>query len=88
MNDIKETEFDRIDKSIDVIGAYSPCLEATVRDAVEKMQTNQVLQVLNTDKVAAEITIPYYCDRMGYPYELRQLDESMFEILIRKVEMK
>ena len=43
---------------------------------------------MNTDKVAAGITIPYYCDRMGYPYELRQLDESLFEILIRKVEMK
>ncbi len=88
MNHVKETEFEKIDKSIDVIGAYSPCLEAMVRDTVKKMHTNQVLQVLNTDKVAAEITLPYYCDRMGYPYELRQLDESLFEILIRKVEMK
>ncbi len=88
MNEAKEMEFEKIDRSIDVTGTYNPCLETMVRDTLEKMQTNQVLQVLKTDRVAAEITIPYYCDRMGYPYALRRLGESLFEILIRKVEMK
>jgi len=81
-------EFEGIDKSIDVIGTYSPYPEIKVRDTLKEMEANQILQVLNTDRVAAEITIPHYCDQMGFPYKIEQLGESLFEVLIRKVEME
>jgi TusA-related sulfurtransferase len=79
--------FDKVDRAIDLIGSYSPCPEIIVRNTLKEMEEKEVLQVLNTDQVAAEITIPHYCDLMGYPCKLERLGESLFEILIRKLEI-
>jgi TusA-related sulfurtransferase len=81
-------EFRKINKSVDVSGAYSPYPEIRVRDTLKEMKGNQVLKVLSTDKVASEITIPRYCEHRGYPCKVEQLADSQFEVFIQKVDLE
>lgn len=66
-------------KRLDVRGKLSPFPEIEVREAMKGLGDWHILEVLADDALAAEVTIPRYCERKGYAYQV------VFEDTLRKV---
>jgi TusA-related sulfurtransferase len=75
-----------VDKSIDIQGKICPYTLIETRDAVKDLSAGQVLEVLVDHPPAATETIPNFCRKKGYPYQVIELGEKRFRILIQKKE--
>ncbi len=75
-----------VDKTIDIQGKICPYTLIETRDAVKTLASGQVLEVLVDHPPAATETIPNFCRKKGYPYEVVDLGEKRFRVLIKKEE--
>jgi tRNA 2-thiouridine synthesizing protein A len=75
-----------VDKTVDIHGKICPYTLIETRDAVKTLASGQLLEVLVDHPPAATETIPNFCRKKGYPYEVIDLGDKLFRVLIQKEE--
>ncbi len=75
-----------IDKTVDIQGKICPYTLIETRDAMKTLGGGQVLEVLVDHPPAATETIPNFCRKKGYPFEIIDLGDKHFRLLIQKEE--
>lgn len=75
-----------IDKTVDIQGKICPYTLIETRDAVKTISGGQMLEVLVDHPPAANETIPNFCRKKGYPFEVIDMGEKRFRVLIKKEE--
>lgn len=75
-----------VDKTVDIRGKICPYTLIETRDAVKTLSNGQLLEVLADHPPAATETIPNFCRKKGYPFEVIDLGEKRFRVLIKKEE--
>jgi len=81
---IEKTALEDVHRRLNVIGQYSPFPELRVRDVLREMPTGQTLAVLTDGQVAATMTLPRFCEKMGYRYKVQKVDQDQWQVHIEK----
>ncbi len=72
-------------ETLDVLGRVCPYPLVLTKKTVEKMASGGLLKVLCDAPASAEDTIPKYCEKRGFPFEVAKLeDKGYWEIYIQK----
>jgi tRNA 2-thiouridine synthesizing protein A len=70
---------------LDVLGRVCPYPLVLTKKTMEKAPGGTLLKVLCDAPASAEDTIPKYCEKQGFEYELIKLeDKGLWEIFIKK----
>jgi TusA-related sulfurtransferase len=77
-------DFDSIDRTVDVRGQICPYPIIEIKAALKKLAEGQVLELLTDHEPAVRTTVPAFCGKVGYPYDVRALDRKNWRALIRK----
>jgi tRNA 2-thiouridine synthesizing protein A len=73
------------DKTIDLKGRVCPYPLVISKNAIEEMQSGQVLKILCDAPPSAEDTIPRWAEKRGYKFEVIKLgEEGSWELFIEK----
>jgi len=75
-----------IDKVYDISGMICPYTVLETREALKPMEVGQVLEVLSDYKPAATESIPNFCTKKKYPFEVIENSDGTYRILIKKEE--
>ena len=75
---------EKADFAIDVRGQICPYPLIMIKQAMEKMAVGQVLEVLTDYEPTVHTTIPGFCEKKGYPFEIREDGKNGWLALIRK----
>ncbi len=71
--------------TLDVLGRVCPYPLVITKKTLEKASPGTLLKVLCDAPASAEDTIPKYCEKQGFTYELIKLeDKGYWEIYIKK----
>lgn len=82
MADLKSKEPTQV---LDVLGRVCPYPLVITKKTLEKTAGPTLLKVLCDAPASAEDTIPKYCDKQGFPFELIKIeDKGYWEIFIQK----
>ncbi|NOX20485.1 MAG: sulfurtransferase TusA family protein [Nitrospirae bacterium] len=82
MSDLKSME---PTDTLDVLGRVCPYPLVLTKKKLEKMNSGDLLKILCDAPASAEDSIPRYCEKQGYPYEVVKLeDKGYWEIYIQK----
>ncbi len=82
MPDLKSQEPTQV---LDVLGRVCPYPLVMTKKTIEKAPSGTLLKVLCDAPASAEDTIPKYCEKQGYEYELVKIeDKGYWEIYIKK----
>ena len=76
--------FTKADKVIDVCGQICPYPQIITKAALKKLRPGDVLEVKIDYEPAVRTSIPAFCDKKGYPYEIRQIDKQIWLAVIQK----
>ncbi|MBI4299909.1 MAG: sulfurtransferase TusA family protein [Chloroflexi bacterium] len=76
----------KVDETLDVRGLICPYPLIEAREKLKTMRKGQVLEVISDYKPAAETTIPYFCQKKGYPVEIIQEAESLWRLYIERTD--
>lgn len=76
----------QIDKVYDISGKICPYTVLETREALKLMAPGQVLEVLSDYKPAATESIPNFCTKKNYPFEVIKNGDGSYRILIKKEE--
>lgn len=72
-------------ETIDIRGKVCPYTLILTKKALEETDSGDVLKVICDHAPAAEDTIPRYCEKQGYEFEVVKIeDKGVWEIYIRK----
>ncbi len=72
-------------ETLDVLGRVCPYPLVLTKKTLEKAAGGTLLKVLCDAPASAEDTIPKYCEKHGYEFELIKLeDKGYWEIFIKK----
>ncbi|MBI5195144.1 MAG: sulfurtransferase TusA family protein [Nitrospirae bacterium] len=72
-------------ETLDVLGRVCPYPLVLTKKTLEKAAAGTILKVLCDAPASAEDTIPKYCEKHGYEFELIKLeDKGYWEIFIKK----
>jgi tRNA 2-thiouridine synthesizing protein A len=72
-------------ETLDVLGRVCPYPLVLTKKALQKLESGDVLKVLTDAPASAEDTIPRFCEKQGYPFELVKVeDKGYWEIYIQK----
>lgn len=72
-------------QTLDVLGRVCPFPLVLTKKTIEKAEPGTLLKVLCDAPASAEDTIPKYCEKNNYPYELIKIeDKGYWEIYIKK----
>ncbi len=72
-------------ETLDVLGRVCPYPLVLTKKAIEKMGSGSLLKILCDAPASAEDSIPRYCEKHGYPFEVVKLeDKGYWEIFIQK----
>ncbi|MCS6862821.1 MAG: sulfurtransferase TusA family protein [Abditibacteriales bacterium] len=74
------------DKTIDIRGLICPYTLLATRDALKSLTTGQVLEVLCDNESAATTTIPNFCQKKGYPFQVSQDGAQSWRLRIEKMD--
>jgi TusA-related sulfurtransferase len=70
---------------LDVLGRVCPYPLVLTKKTMEKAPGGTLLKVLCDAPASAEDTIPKYCEKQGFEYELIKIeDKGFWEIFIKK----
>lgn len=70
---------------LDVLGRVCPYPLVLTKKTMEKAPGGTLLKVLCDAPASAEDTIPKYCEKQGFEYELIKVeDKGLWEIFIKK----
>lgn len=75
-----------IDKVIDIRGKICPYTVMEVRDCLKGMERGKTLKVIADYKPAAQESIPNFCRKKNYPFEVIDNNDGTFFLLIKKEE--
>jgi len=82
MPDLKSQEPTQV---LDVLGRVCPYPLVITKKTIEKAPSGTLLKVLCDAPASAEDTIPKYCEKQGYEFELVKIeDKGYWEIYIKK----
>jgi len=71
--------------TLDVLGRVCPYPLVITKKTLEKAATGTLLKVLCDAPASAEDTIPKYCEKQGFEFEVIKLeDKGYWEIYIQK----
>jgi len=71
--------------NLDVLGRVCPYPLVLTKKTLQNMGSGALLKVLCDAPASAEDTIPKYCEKQGYEFELVKLDDKGYwEIYIQK----
>jgi tRNA 2-thiouridine synthesizing protein A len=73
-------------QAIDIRGQICPYTLIETRDALKKLAPGQVLDVLCDYEPAATITIPNFCAKKQYPFEVTREGANLWRLHIQKVD--
>lgn len=73
-----------IDKVVDISGKICPYTVMETRDALKEIEIGQVLEVITDYKPAATESIPNFCQKKNYPFEVIENADGTFKLLIKK----
>ncbi len=76
----------RVDDKIDIRGLICPYTLMQTRDKLKTMSQGQVLEVLCDYEPAATQTIPAFCEKKGYPLDMSQSADSLWQLRIKKTD--
>ncbi|MBU1262308.1 sulfurtransferase TusA family protein [bacterium] len=76
----------KIDRVINISGKICPYTVMEARDALKEMESGQVLEVISDYKPAATESIPNFCKKKNYPFEVIDNSDGTFRLLIKKEE--
>ncbi len=76
--------FEKADHTIDVRGHICPYPIIIVKKALKNLKAGEVLEVRTDFEIAVSVTIPAFCNKKGYTYEIRQIEKKVWLILIQK----
>ncbi len=72
-------------QTLDVLGRVCPFPLVLTKKTIEKAEGGTLLKVLCDAPASAEDTIPKYCEKNSYEYELLKIeDKGYWEIWIKK----
>jgi tRNA 2-thiouridine synthesizing protein A len=72
-------------ETLDVLGRVCPYPLVLTKKTLQNCGSGTLLKVLCDAPASAEDTIPKYCEKQGYEYELLKLDDKGYwEIYIKK----
>ena len=74
----------KIDKVFDISGMICPYTVLEAREALKPMASGEVLEILSDYKPAATESIPNFCKKKNYPFEVIENDNGTYRILIKK----
>ncbi|RMD56651.1 MAG: hypothetical protein D6828_04040 [Nitrospirae bacterium] len=73
------------DETLDVLGRVCPYPLVLVKKKLQKMESGKLLKVLCDAPASATDSIPKYCEKNNYEYELVKVDgKEQWEIYIKK----
>jgi len=79
--------FEKADKTVDISGKICPYTLIETRDMLKHMESGQVLEVLLDYAPAAKTTIPGFCAKKGYPFEvIEEKPGARWRILIQRTD--
>ena len=82
MSDLKSQEPTQV---VDVLGRVCPYPLVITKKTMEKAVGGAVVKVLCDAPASAEDTIPKYCEKQGFAFELVKVeDKGYWEIFIKK----
>jgi len=76
----------QIDKVFDISGKICPYTVLETREALKLLAPGQVLEVLSDYKPAAKESIPNFCKKKNYPFEVIDHGNGTYRVLIKKEE--
>lgn len=74
----------KMDEKIDIRGLICPYTLMETRDKLKQMKKGQVLEVLCDYAPAAEVTIPEFCKKKGYPLQSVKEKENQWRLFIER----
>lgn len=77
---------EKASETVDIRGQICPYTLIETRDKLKSLGTGQVLEVLCDYEPAASATIPYFCQKKGYPLETDKLGENLWRLYIEKTD--
>ncbi len=77
---------DQIDQTADIRGKICPYTLIETREALKKIATGQVLEVISDYEPAATATIPNFCAKKGYPIEVDAVGDGIWRIRIQRTD--
>jgi len=80
------TKFAKSDQTVDIRGQICPYTLIETRDAMKKLTKGQVLEVLCDYEPAAKTTIPGFCEKKAYQFEIIETAPGQWRILIQKAD--
>jgi len=69
---------------IDVRGQICPYPLIGIKEAMKKLAAGQVLAVRTDYEPTVHTTIPSFCEKKGYPFEIRESEKNSWLALIQK----
>jgi tRNA 2-thiouridine synthesizing protein A len=75
-----------IDKVYDISGKICPYTVLETRETLKTLEVGQVLEILSDYKPAATESIPNFCTKKNYPFEVIENGDGTYRILIKKEE--
>jgi tRNA 2-thiouridine synthesizing protein A len=76
----------QINKVYDISGKICPYTVLETREALKPMASGEVLEILSDYKPAATESIPNFCKKKNYPFEVIENADGTYRILIKKEE--
>ena len=77
---------DQINQTADIRGKICPYTLIETREALKKIATGQVLEVISDYEPAATATIPNFCAKKGYLFQTIPNGEGRWRLLIERTD--
>ena len=75
---------EKIDHTLDVRGELCPYPLIEIKVALKRLERGQVLEVLTDYEPTAKTTVPAFCAKTGYPFELTEAERNLWRVVIQK----
>lgn len=86
MTQVRGLETVSVAKTLDLRGEVCPTPTDETMKVLDSMADGEVLEVLS-DYYPAKTTIPWHCERRGYPYQFFDEGKPIWRIRIQKKEV-
>ncbi|MBN2654327.1 MAG: sulfurtransferase TusA family protein [Nitrospirae bacterium] len=71
--------------TLDVIGRVCPYPLVLAKKKLESMESGSLLKILCDSASSAEDSIPRFCERMGFQYDIAKIeDKGYWEVFVKK----
>jgi tRNA 2-thiouridine synthesizing protein A len=74
----------KADSTLDVRGQICPYPLIMIKEALKKLTPGQVLEVETDYEPTVSTSIPAFCEKKGYAFEVREVGKKVWKALIQK----